>query len=192
MKICFASNNPNKLKEIRQKLGDTFEIVGLKGIGCTEDIAETETTLEGNSMLKARYVWENYGINCFADDTGLEVDALDGAPGVYSARFAGEHGNSEANLNLLLEKLQGKENRAAQFRTVVTLILEGESWQFEGIVRGKIISERRGEGGFGYDPAFIPEGYEETFAEMPLELKNKISHRALAVQKLVDFLNEKK
>ncbi len=192
MKICFASNNPNKLEEVRQKLGDTFEVVGLKDIGCTEDIAETETTLEGNSMLKARYVWENYRINCFADDTGLEVEALGGAPGVYSARFAGEHGNSEANLNLLLEKLQGSENRTAQFRTVVTLILEGESRQFEGIARGKIISERRGEGGFGYDPAFVPEGYEETFAQMPLELKNKISHRALAIQKLVDFLNEKK
>lgn len=188
MKICFASNNAKKLHEVRQKLDKGFSIVSLDELGCTEEIAETGTTLEANSRIKARYVWENYQTNCFADDTGLEVAALDGAPGVYSARFAGTPANNEANLRLLLEKMQNQSRRDAQFRTVITLILDGKEWQFEGVAKGKIIQERRGEGGFGYDPVFVPEGYEETFAELPLEEKNRISHRGRAVQKLVNFL----
>lgn len=188
MKICFASNNSGKLEEVRAKLGTAFEVVGLKDLGCTEDIAETGTTLEENSEIKARYVWENYQIPCFADDTGLEVAALKGAPGVYSARFAGEPANTEANIRLLLEKMQGITDRRAQFRTVVTLIRDGKTMQFEGIVRGHLLESVQGEGGFGYDPLFVPEGYAETFAQMPLEEKNKMSHRAKAVEQLVTHL----
>lgn len=189
MKIVFATNNAHKLKEIREILGSTFQVVSLTDIGCHEDIAETGKTLEENSRIKAGYVANNYHCNCFADDTGLEVEALDGAPGVYSARYAGGEGHdSEANMQKLLANLEGKENRNARFRTVITLILNGEEHQFEGIVKGRIAQEKSGVGGFGYDPVFVPEGYDRSFAELGEEVKNQISHRARAVQKLADFL----
>ncbi len=190
MKICFATNNPNKVKEIQQMLGDEFEVLSLEDIGCHEELPEEQDTLEGNSAQKARFVYDHYGINCFADDTGLEVDALQGAPGVYSARYAGPQRNSEDNMQLLLSELEGKADRSAQFRTVVSLILAGEMQQFEGIVRGKILEQRAGAGGFGYDPVFTPEGYAQTFAEMEMEEKNSISHRGRAIRKLVEFLRK--
>lgn len=160
----------------------------MKDINCTVDIPETADTLEGNALIKARFIFENYHSNCFADDTGLEVEALDGAPGVYSARYAGDAHNSEANMKKLLHDLEGAENRKAQFRTVFALIIDGKEHLFEGIVKGEIIRHRRGNSGFGYDPIFVPEGYTQTFAEMGNELKNKISHRALATNKLCKFL----
>ncbi len=188
MKLCFATNNANKLKEVSNLLNQP--ILGLEEIGCTTDIPETSDTLEGNSLLKAQYVWEHYQIPCFADDTGLEVLSLNNEPGVRSARYAGEERSNEQNMALVLEKLQGMKDWSAQFRTVVTLILgEKEVHQFEGIVKGRIIQEGRGSKGFGYDPIFIPEGYEKSFAEFSLEEKNKISHRGRAIQKLVSFLN---
>lgn len=189
MKICFATNNQNKLKEIKSAVS-TIEIVGLASINCSEELPENQKTLEGNSLEKANYIAHNYAINCFADDTGLEVEALDGAPGVYSARYAGEHNDSEANMELLLQNMKGQINRKAQFKTVITLILEGKTYQFEGIAKGEITEARVGVDGFGYDPIFRPEGYELTFAEMSMEDKNKISHRGIAVRKLVQFLNE--
>ena len=189
--LCFATNNLNKLKEVKKKLEGVYEVKGLKDIGCEEDIPETDPTIEGNSKLKAVYVWENYGISCFADDTGLEVVALNGEPGVYSARYAGPQRSPQDNMHLLIKNLAGKEDKSAQFKTVITLILDGEFHQFTGIIAGKIIDTPRGEGGFGYDPIFVPDGYEQTFAEMPLSLKNQISHRGLATQQLWDFLNQK-
>lgn len=190
MKICFATNNPNKVQEIQQLLGEDFEIHSLKDIGCDEELAETQDTLEGNSVQKARYVHTHYGVNCFADDTGLEVSALGGAPGVYSARYAGPQRSSEDNMQKLLAELQDKEDRSAQFRTVITLMLDGAQHQFEGIVRGHIASQRAGEEGFGYDPLFVPEGYQQTFAQMDMQEKNQISHRGRAIRKLVDFLKK--
>ena len=189
--LVFATNNLHKLEEVRDILGGSFRIASLKEIGCTDDIPETADTLEGNSLQKARYVKEKFGYDCFADDTGLEVEALGGAPGVFSARYAGPGHDSEANMQKLLKELEGKTNRQAQFRTVVALILEGREYTFEGIVRGTILTERRGTAGFGYDPVFVPEGYAETFAEMGSEEKNRISHRARAVQKLADFLHKR-
>ena len=189
--LVFATNNLHKLEEVRDILGGSFRIASLKEIGCTDDIPETADTLEGNSLQKARYVKEKFGYDCFADDTGLEVEALGGAPGVFSARYAGPGHDSEANMRKLLKELEGKANRQAQFRTVVALILEGREYTFEGIVRGTILAERRGTAGFGYDPVFVPEGYAETFAEMGSEEKNRISHRARAVQKLADFLHKR-
>jgi len=189
MKICFATNNQNKLKEIKAAVEDV-EIVGLSAIGCTEELPENQTTLEGNSLEKASYVFENYKTNCFADDTGLEVDFLSGAPGVYSARYAGSHGDSEANMQLLLDNLKGEDNRNAQFKTVITLMLEGQKHQFTGIAKGTITTEKSGIDGFGYDPIFIQEGYNITFAEMSMEEKNTISHRGKAVRKLISFLNK--
>lgn len=189
MKICFATNNVHKLQEIQAMLGDKFEVAGLADIGCKEDLPENQETLEGNSLEKARYIYQHYQVNCFADDTGLEVMALNGAPGVYSARYAGPQKKDEDNIDLLLKELKDTANREAQFRTVITLIVHGNIKQFEGIARGTIIRERRGATGFGYDPVFIPAGHHLTFAEMGKE-KNKISHRAKAVNKLVDFLNE--
>lgn len=189
--LVFATNNLHKLEEVRDILGGSFRIASLKEIGCTDDIPETADTLEGNSLQKARYVKEKFGYDCFADDTGLEVEALGGAPGVFSARYAGPGHESEANMRKLLKELEGKMNRQAQFRTVVALILEGREYTFEGIVRGTILTERRGTAGFGYDPVFVPEGYAETFAEMGSEEKNRISHRARAVQKLADFLHKR-
>lgn len=188
MKICFATNNPNKLKEIRQMLGEQYSIQSLEDIGCSEELPENQQTLEGNSEEKARYVYDHYGVDCFADDTGLEVSALNGAPGVYSARYAGPQRKSEDNILRLLEELEGKKDRTAQFRTVITLILSGQIHQFEGIVKGEIITTKTGTAGFGYDPVFKPEGYEQTFAEMDMETKNKISHRGRAIRQLVEFL----
>lgn len=192
-KIVFATNNKNKLAEIREMLeGSGIEIVSLADIGCHDDIPETSDTLEGNALQKARYIHEKYKMSCFADDTGLEVDALGGAPGVYSARYAGGEGHdSEANMAKLLANLEDKADRRARFRTVVALILDEEQGReelFEGIVTGEIIRERRGGEGFGYDPVFRPDGYDHTFAELGHEVKNKISHRAKAVAKLVDYL----
>ena len=190
MKIVFATNNAHKLGEVAQVVGDKFELVTLRECGITEDIPENEPTLEGNALAKARYVYSCTGLNCFADDTGLEVDALGGEPGVRSARYATDGHDDEANKRLLLERMQGMENRAAQFRTAVALILDGEEYLFEGIVRGDIATEEHGEGGFGYDPLFFPEGGEKTFAEMSAEAKNEISHRGRAVRKLAEFLQK--
>ena len=205
MKIVFATNNQHKLDEIRSILGERIEVLSLKDIGCDVDIPETGTTLEENALQKAQYVYDHYHIDCFADDTGLEVDALNGAPGVYSARYANMADDSsashdaEANMTRLLKELGENNNRRARFRTVIALILKKdvcpcgctsikEIHQFEGIVEGQIIKERRGGEGFGYDPIFQPDGYEETFAELGMEIKNHISHRARAVKKLADFL----
>ena len=190
MKIVFATNNAHKLDEVRQVVGEKIEIVSLRECGIVEDIPENEPTLEGNALAKARYIYERTGFNCFADDTGLEVDALGGEPGVRSARYATDGHDDEANKRLLLERLQGVENRAAQFRTAVALILGGKEYLFEGIVRGEIALEQHGEGGFGYDPLFFPEGSELTFAQMSSEEKNAISHRGRAVRKLAEFLQQ--
>ncbi len=189
-KLVFATNNAHKLEEIRAILGDKVEVLSLKDIQCDVDIPETADTLEGNAVLKAEYIYRHYGLDCFADDTGLEVEALNGAPGVYSARYAGGEGHdSEANMRKLLAEMEGKTNRKAQFRTAICLIEGGAEHLFEGVVKGEIIEEKRGASGFGYDPVFIPEGYTETFAEMGSEEKNRISHRARAVQALCAYLN---
>lgn len=194
MKIVFATNNKNKLAEIRDMLGDKIEVMSLADINCHEDIPETADTLEGNALQKARYVFDKYGMSCFADDTGLEVDALGGEPGVYSARYAGGEGHdSEANMAKLMQKLGDNDNRKARFRTVIALITgSGDAVVklFEGVAEGDIIREKRGGEGFGYDPIFRPEGYDKTFAELGHEIKNKISHRARAVQKLVEYLKQ--
>ena len=188
MKLCFASNNEHKLAEIRQIVGDQYQIVSLQEIGCTEELPEEQTTLEGNSHQKAENVWQHYGVSCFADDTGLEVWALDGAPGVYSARYAGPQRSSTDNMALLLKNLENKTDRRAQFRTSITLILEGDIHQFEGVVTGYIADNLAGEVGFGYDPVFIPDGFNRTFAEMSSAEKNQISHHGRAMQQLVAFL----
>lgn len=187
-KFVFATNNAHKLQEVTAILGERIELLSMKDINCQTDIPETADTLEGNALLKARFIFENYQMDCFADDTGLEVEALNGAPGVYSARYAGDGHNSEANMKKLLRDMEGVENRKARFRTVFALIVDGKEHLFEGIVKGEIIKTRRGTSGFGYDPIFIPEGYTQTFAEMGNDLKNKISHRALATNKLCRFL----
>lgn len=207
MKLVFATNNQHKLEEIRKILQPKFEIVSLNEIGCHTDIPETGSTLEENALIKARYVFDNYGLDCFADDTGLEVEALNGEPGVYSARYAGGNGhNSEANMQKLLQKMADKTHRKARFRTVIALITsqqmptQNPSHQtdfqqphiFEGIVNGHIAYEKSGHEGFGYDPIFIPEGYDKSFAELGIEVKNNISHRARAVQKLANWLLQKK
>jgi XTP/dITP diphosphohydrolase len=189
MKLVFATNNPNKLKEVQEMLSDHIELLSLKDIGCFENIPETATTLEGNAKIKADHVTKNHGYDCFADDTGLEVDALNGAPGVYSARYGGYPRSADNNMNKLLKNLEHASDRSAQFRTIVALNLQDKSYDFEGICRGEILHERKGNAGFGYDPIFQPKGYQETFAEMSSEEKNKISHRGLAIQKLVEFLN---
>ena len=194
MRIVFATNNAHKLSEIRQILGHRIEVLSLSDIGCHADIPETADTLEGNALQKAEYVVDHYHISCFADDTGLEVDALGGAPGVFSARYAGEGHDSEANMSKLLGELGENNNRKARFRTVIALItLDGDHREvntFEGIVEGQITHERHGDEGFGYDPIFQPDGYEQTFAELGMEIKNRISHRARAVEKLVRYLSE--
>ncbi|MCM1108283.1 MAG: non-canonical purine NTP diphosphatase [Clostridium sp.] len=192
-KLVFATNNTHKLDEIKAILGDKIEILSLKDIHCDADIPETADTLEGNASLKARYIYDHYGLDCFADDTGLEVEALDGAPGVYSARYAGGNGHdSEANMHKLLVNLKEIINRKARFRTVISLIEKGEESQFEGIVEGCILTEKRGGEGFGYDPIFQPEGYNKSFAELGNEVKNKISHRARAVALLCKHLSDQK
>lgn len=188
MKLVFASNNKNKIAEIQQLIGDKFEIVSLQDIGCTEDIPETAETIEGNTILKAQYVYDKYGLSCFADDTGLEIDALQGEPGVYSARYAGEQKNADDNMALVLQKLENKTNRSAQFKTVIALNFGSEHFLFEGIVKGTITPVKRGNEGFGYDPIFQPEGFDVTFAEMSMQQKATISHRGKAVEKLVNFL----
>lgn len=188
-KLVVATNNAHKLKEIADILDEKIELLSLKDINCHVDIPETADTLEGNARQKALYIYKNYGMDCFADDTGLEVEALNGAPGVFSARYAGEDHDSEANMQKLLRELKEKENRKAQFRTTICLIMNGKEYLFEGIVKGKIIEEKRGVTGFGYDPIFVPEGYDLTFAELGNDIKNTISHRARAVEKLCLFLN---
>ena len=189
--LVFATNNPNKLKEIRQIIGDRFNILSLEDIKCFEEIDETADTLEGNALIKAQYIKDKYGFDCFADDTGLEVEALDNAPGVYSARYAGEEKDPKQNMKKLIAELSGKDNRKARFRTVIALILNGETELFEGIVEGRITEQESGNEGFGYDPIFVSEDYTVTFAEMSSADKNKISHRERAVAKLINHLQTK-
>lgn len=192
-KLVFATNNQHKLGEIKSILGNQFEILSLQDIDCHADIPETADTLEGNAHLKAKFVYDQYGMDCFADDTGLEVEALNGEPGVYSARYAGGNGHdSEANMNKLLLKLKEKTNRKAQFRTVISFIENGNELLFDGIVKGEITENKQGKCGFGYDPIFRPEGFSQTFAEMGNETKNQISHRARAVAKLCEYLTNNK
>lgn len=189
MKLVFATNNRHKLQEVRDILGERVEVLSLKDIDCNDEIPETGTTLEENALIKARWVKEKYGYNCFADDTGLEVEALGGAPGVYSARYAGEECDSQANMLKLLENLTGKSNRNAQFRTVIALIIENKEILFDGMVKGVISEKKMGDAGFGYDPIFIPDGYGMSFAQMESTLKNSISHRYRATEKLNDYIN---
>lgn len=191
MKICFATNNQNKLKEISEILGDQFELLSLESIGCFEELEETKDTLEGNSLQKAEYVHAKFNIPVFADDTGLEVNSLNGVPGVYSARYAGPERDSFANMQKLLTALEDKADRSARFRTVITYMENGQSFQFEGIVEGEIVKDMEGEGGFGYDPIFTPKGYDQTFGELSSEIKNQISHRKRAFDKLINFLKTK-
>jgi len=188
MRIVFATGNANKVREINEIVGDAFEIIGLKDIGCEEDIPETQPTIEGNALQKARYVKDNYHSDCFAEDTGLEIDALNGEPGVLTARYAGDAKDPDANMQKVLSLLLDKPNRAAQFKTVIALTLEGKEYLFEGIVRGNIATEKSGDKGFGYDPIFIPEGFDRTFAEMDAAEKNVISHRGKATLQLKKFL----
>lgn len=191
MKLVFATNNKHKLDEVRKITSrHPVEIVSLAEINCFDDIPETADTLEGNALQKAHYIQEKFGLNCFADDTGLEVEALNNAPDVYSARYAGPGHDSEANMKKLLHEMEGKENRKARFRTVIALVWNGKTYTFDGIVNGTITTTKRGENGFGYDPIFIPEGYEQTFAELGNDIKNQISHRAKAVEKLDEFLTQ--
>jgi XTP/dITP diphosphohydrolase len=187
--LVFATNNLNKTKEVSTLLAGQYEVLNLKDIGCTTDIPETADTFAGNAGLKSRFVVENFKLDCFADDSGLEVEALNNEPGIYSARYAGERGD-EANLELVLQKMQGQQNRKARFITVISLIQNGEEFLFEGAIQGTIRESRTGINGFGYDPVFQPDGYQETFAEMNMEQKNKISHRAIAMRKLIAFLKE--
>jgi len=189
MKLVFATNNKNKLYELRKILGDKIEIVSLSDINCFDDVPEDYETLEENALQKAQYIKDKFGMDCFADDTGLEIEALDNRPGVYSARFAGEDKDSEKNMDKVLEELEDKKNRKAHFRTVIALIKNGKSHLFEGRVDGEILTERHGNVGFGYDPIFQPKGYNLSFSEMGIDEKNKISHRAKAVEKLCKFLN---
>jgi XTP/dITP diphosphohydrolase len=188
MQLVFASNNKNKIKEIQLLLPDSIQILSLEAIGCTEDIPETADTIEGNAILKANYVSQKYGFDCFADDSGLEVDALNGEPGVFSARYAGEPKNDENNIDKLVANLKGVENKKANFKTVICLNLKGEQHLFTGIINGTIIKERIGTNGFGYDPIFVADGYQKTFAELSLEEKATNSHRGIAVKQLVEFL----
>lgn len=189
MEVVFATSNKNKIKELNLLMPREINLLGLSDIGCFDELPETQPTIEGNAMQKAGYVWKHYGRNCFADDTGLEVYALEGRPGVYSARYSGEGKSAEDNMNKLLEELKGVKDRKARFRTVIALVMDGREQLFEGVVEGEILEEKRGEEGFGYDPLFLPLGHDKTFAEMDLELKNKISHRGIAVRKLVEYLN---
>ncbi len=188
MKLVFATHNLKKLEEVKEILPDTFELLSLDDIGCHEEIPETGDTLEANAKLKADFVTQKYGLDCFSDDTGLLIDALDGAPGVYSARYAGEQKNSEDNMNKVLSLLEEKSNRDAHFKTAIHLNFHGKSYVFDGTVHGKITTEKRGKGGFGYDPIFIPENYAETFGQLSASIKNSISHRGRAIQKLLAFL----
>ena len=188
LKLVFATNNRHKVEEVSHKIGDHFELLTLDDIGCTEDIEESGATFEENAAIKSGYVYNKYHLNCFGDDSGLVIDALNGEPGVYSARYAGEHGNHAANIKKVLTKLEGVENRKARFVTMISLMWEGKEHIFEGVVEGTIRHETTGDGGFGYDPIFQPDGYNITFAEMSMDEKNKISHRARALEKLIGFL----
>ncbi|NOZ34680.1 MAG: non-canonical purine NTP diphosphatase [Chlorobi bacterium] len=188
MKLVFATNNNHKLKEVKEILDNQFEILSLNDINCFEEIPETQNTIAGNASEKAHFIFNKYKINCFADDTGLEIEALNGEPGVYSARYAGENCSYEDNVQKVLQKLKDQTNRNAKFRTVISLIINGKESLFEGIINGSITENKRGKDGFGYDPIFLPDGYNKTFAELPQEEKNKISHRGLATQKLINFL----
>ena len=188
MKLVFATNNLNKLKEVQEMLWGTIEILSLEDINCTDEVAETASTLQGNARLKADYITNKFGYNCFADDTGLEVESLEGRPGIYTARFAGEPVNSENNMQKLLTELKTKENRNAQFRTAICLNLNKKQFLFEGVCKGEILKEKQGIEGFGYDPIFKPNGFTKSFANMDSEDKNRISHRGIAIQKLIDFL----
>jgi len=187
--LVFATNNSHKLEEVAARINGKFDLVTLEDIGCHDDIPETGLTFRENASIKSKYVYNNYKLNCFGDDSGLEIDGLNGKPGVYSARYAGEHGNHSANMDKVLANLKGVTDRRARFRTVISLIWDGEEHFFEGTVEGTIRHERSGSRGFGYDPIFQPEGYAITFAEMSLDEKNRISHRAKAVEKLIDFLD---
>lgn len=191
MRLVFATHNAGKLQEVKELLEPKYEVIGLSELGDLEDIPENEPTLEGNALVKAKTIWEKYGLSCFSDDTGLEIEALNGAPGVYSARYGGPEKDPEQNMDRILEELAGQQNRAAQFRTAVALILNGEEHLFEGVVKGAIRKERSGSKGFGYDPVFQPEGYSITFAEMDSAEKGKISHRGRAMAKLVEYLAAK-
>lgn len=191
MKIVFATNNPNKLAEIRQLMPEGIEVLSLKDVNCLEELPETSDTLEDNAAQKAFYVFDNYGHNCFADDTGLEIEALDGRPGVYSARYAGEDCNAEDNMQKVLKEMKGEFNRDASFRTIVSLVIDGEEFSFEGEVEGQIIPEKWGEKGFGYDPIFLADGYKKSFAQMTMEEKGAISHRGQSVKKLIQFLEKR-
>ena len=188
MKLVFATNNKNKLAEIKAQLNNSFELLSLLDIDCHEDIPETQPSIEGNASQKANYLFEKYHYNCFADDTGLEVNALSNAPGVYSARYAGPQRNDNDNMNKLLLELEGKDNRKARFKTIISLVIDGNEQLFEGIIEGVIITEKRGTHGFGYDPVFVPSGYDKTFAELDSSIKNTISHRAIAFKKLIAYL----
>jgi len=190
MELVFASNNPHKLQEAAAKIGGRLKLLGLDDIGCYDEIAETGKTFRENASIKSNYIYHKYGLNCFGDDSGLEVDALNGEPGVYSARYAGGHGNHEANMDKVLKKLEGAINRKARFRTVLSLLWAGKEYFFEGQIEGIIRRERSGARGFGYDPIFEPAGYTKTFAEMGLDEKNKISHRAIAITNMTAFLDE--
>ena len=192
MKLVFATNNQNKLAEIRMLVPSSIEILSLKDINCNEELPETSDTLEDNSAQKAYFVFDNYGYNCFADDTGLEIEVLDGRPGVYSARYAGEDCVAEDNMQKVLGEMQGEDNRDACFRTIISLVLDGKEFQFEGQVDGQIIPEKWGDKGFGYDPIFLPDGFEESFAQMSVKRKNEISHRGLVVKQLIDFLKKRR
>jgi len=190
MKLVFATQNQNKVKELKALMPKSVKLLSLKDINCDDDIPETSPDLKGNALQKAQYVYQKFGLNCFADDTGLEVEALNNAPGVFSARYAGLQKNSEDNMNLVLHQLKDKLNRKAQFKTVICLIISGKTYFFEGIVKGEITKQKSGNKGFGYDPIFKPNGYNITFADMSLSEKNKISHRGKAVEALIKFLNE--
>jgi XTP/dITP diphosphohydrolase len=190
MKLVFATNNQNKIKEIQSMLPDTIQIISLESIGCTEDIEETATTIEANAILKANYIRQKYGYNCFADDTGLEVEILNNEPGVFSARYAGEQKNSNDNMDKLLFNMMEKTNRNASFKTVICLNLDGQQYLFTGVCKGKITNQKAGKGGFGYDPIFCPDGYNETFAQLSLEIKNEISHRGKATKDLITFISQ--
>ena len=190
MKLVFATNNPHKLQEIKHLLTNSIELLSLSDIHCTDEIPENQETLEGNAAEKSFYIFNKYGLNCFADDTGLEIAALHGEPGVYSARYAGEGKSSENNMNLVLEKMSEIKNRKARFRTVISLVIDHHETQFEGVVDGQILEEKRGKTGFGYDPIFKPNESHLSFAEMPMEEKSKMSHRGRAIQKLVDYLSQ--
>jgi XTP/dITP diphosphohydrolase len=189
MKFVFATNNKNKLNEVISLVSGKYTISSLQDVNCFDEIPETSDTIEGNALQKAKYVFDNFKVNCFADDTGLETEALNNAPGVYSARYAGEHGNDEANMQKVLDNLQGVANRNARFKTVIALIIDGKEYCFEGIAEGIILKQKSGKKGFGYDPIFQPKGYNVSFAEMTAEQKNDISHRGIATRKLIDFLN---